>query len=93
MVSSGFSLTDDVESRFRVLGLVRNLVGAIGFEPTTSRSRTERSTRLSHAPFQQAMILTGRKPIVNAESLSPVVYIAARIINSGEKFLPFVVLL
>ena len=26
------------------------IVGAIGFEPTTSRSRTERSTRLSHAP-------------------------------------------
>src|SRR5260370_15629770 len=26
------------------------MVGAIGFEPTTSRSRTERSTRLSHAP-------------------------------------------
>src|SRR5262245_49929535 len=26
-------------------------VGAIGFEPTTSRSRTERSTRLSHAPI------------------------------------------
>jgi hypothetical protein len=27
------------------------LIGAIGFEPTTSRSRTERSTRLSHAPL------------------------------------------
>src|SRR2546426_6065575 len=27
-----------------------NLVGARGFEPPTSRSRTERSTRLSHAP-------------------------------------------
>src|SRR6266849_6759376 len=26
------------------------LVGARGFEPPTSRSRTERSTRLSHAP-------------------------------------------
>src|SRR6188474_2090562 len=26
------------------------LVGATGFEPATSRSRTERSTRLSHAP-------------------------------------------
>ena len=25
-------------------------VGAKGFEPSTSRSRTERSTRLSHAP-------------------------------------------
>ena len=28
----------------------RKVVGAIGFEPTTSRSRTERSTKLSHAP-------------------------------------------
>ena len=27
------------------------MVGAIGFEPTTSRSQTERSTRLSHAPI------------------------------------------
>src|SRR5688572_8506313 len=26
------------------------MVGATGFEPATSRSRTERSTRLSHAP-------------------------------------------
>ena len=31
------------------LSLIK-LIGAIGFEPTTSRSRTERSTRLSHAP-------------------------------------------
>jgi hypothetical protein len=36
-------------SALRVLGLGK-VVGAIGFEPTTSRSRTERSTRLSHAP-------------------------------------------
>ena len=27
-----------------------DVVGATGFEPATSRSRTERSTRLSHAP-------------------------------------------
>ena len=33
--------------------LVKRKVGAIGFEPTTSRSRTERSTRLSHAPIYQ----------------------------------------
>src|SRR5262245_43539829 len=26
-------------------------IGAKGFEPSTSRSRTERSTRLSHAPL------------------------------------------
>jgi len=31
-------------------GLSEDLVGAKGFEPSTSRSRTERSTRLSHAP-------------------------------------------
>ena len=33
------------------LGSGKKVVGAIGFEPTTSRSRTERSTRLSHAPY------------------------------------------
>ena len=27
------------------------LVGATGFEPATSASRTQRSTKLSHAPF------------------------------------------
>src|SRR5215204_830456 len=30
------------------------LIGARGFEPPTSRSRTERSTRLSHAPSKIA---------------------------------------
>jgi hypothetical protein len=29
-----------------------HLVGAKGFEPSTSRSRTVRSTKLSHAPMQ-----------------------------------------
>ena len=29
------------------------MVGARGFEPPTSRSRTVRSTRLSHAPISQ----------------------------------------
>ena len=33
------------------LFLLRFLVGARGFEPPTSRSRTVRSTRLSHAPM------------------------------------------
>src|ERR1043165_3081565 len=32
--------------------LPRNLVGASGFEPPTPRSRTECSTRLSHAPTE-----------------------------------------
>src|SRR5690349_14468123 len=36
-----------------VLGKTRELVGAIGFEPTTPRSRTECSTRLSHAPTRR----------------------------------------
>jgi hypothetical protein len=31
-------------------GNVRKVVGARGFEPPTPRSRTECSTRLSHAP-------------------------------------------
>jgi hypothetical protein len=35
---------------FKLLMGLRFLVGARGFEPPTSRSRTERSTRLSHAP-------------------------------------------
>jgi hypothetical protein len=33
------------------------LVGARGFEPPTSRSRTERSTRLSHAPTSRWIIV------------------------------------
>src|SRR6266542_280958 len=32
------------------------MVGARGFEPPTSRSRTERSTRLSHAPTSEWII-------------------------------------
>src|SRR5882672_1396680 len=32
------------------------VVGARGFEPPTSRSRTERSTRLSHAPTSEWII-------------------------------------
>src|SRR5919108_4192472 len=32
---------------------VRWMVGATGFEPATSRSRTERSTKLSHAPARK----------------------------------------
>ena len=35
------------------------MVGATGFEPATSASRTQRSTKLSHAP----MLLTARKII------------------------------
>ena len=38
------------------------MVGARGFEPPTSRSRTERSTRLSHAPTM-IWILTRQKAV------------------------------
>ena len=40
------------------------MVGATGFEPATSRSRTERSTRLSHAPTEQLSV--ARKATLNA---------------------------
>ncbi len=36
------------------------VVGATGFEPATSRSQSERSTRLSHAPTEQAWYPTRR---------------------------------
>ena len=38
---------------------IGDLVGARGFEPPTSRSRTERSTRLSHAPTSRRIIGKG----------------------------------
>src|SRR5712691_6706341 len=41
------------------------LVGARGFEPPTPRSRTECSTRLSHAPTEANVYLTAL-PTVNA---------------------------
>jgi NhaP-type Na+/H+ or K+/H+ antiporter len=37
-----------VKSRLLTLS---NLIGATGFEPATSASRTQRSTKLSHAPL------------------------------------------
>ena len=37
-------------------GLVLEVVGATGFEPATSRSRTERSTKLSHAPINETPV-------------------------------------
>ena len=38
-------------SLFYSLILAGAKIGATGFEPATSASRTQRSTRLSHAPF------------------------------------------
>lgn len=34
----------------------QKIIGAKGFEPSTSRSRTERSTRLSHAPKSESRL-------------------------------------
>jgi hypothetical protein len=40
-----------LDKRLQVTGSgKKKLVGASGFEPPTSRSRTVRSTKLSHAP-------------------------------------------
>src|SRR5207244_8303476 len=44
------------------------LVGARGFEPPTPRSRTECSTRLSHAPTEANLYLTSDRT-VNATTL------------------------
>ena len=47
---------------YRPLGEVgpqRGLIGATGFEPATFRSRTGRSTRLSHAPTSHTSTVSG----------------------------------
>ncbi len=44
----------------KLLDLLMLLVGARGFEPPTSRSRTVRSTRLSHAPTENSKQLDTR---------------------------------
>jgi hypothetical protein len=46
------------------------LVGARGFEPPTSRSRTERSTRLSHAPTSKVIIGKLLSSVKHAKILS-----------------------
>src|SRR5262249_57061567 len=43
--------------------LFRELVGARGFEPPTPRSRTECSTRLSHAPTGRNRYLTSDRTV------------------------------
>src|SRR5215813_11207643 len=53
-MKAGISKKADNASASKLLILK---VGAIGFEPTTSRSRTERSTRLSHAPMLAPAII------------------------------------
>ena len=45
-------------------------VGARGFEPPTSRSRTERSTRLSHAPKNESESYSHRVAFVNGTPTS-----------------------
>lgn len=42
-----------IKNSLEIIGNKGNVVGARGFEPPTSRSRTVRSTRLSHAPTSQ----------------------------------------
>ena len=41
---------EEINNGFERSRMFLLMVGARGFEPPTSRSRTERSTRLSHAP-------------------------------------------
>ncbi len=49
-----FSVSRGLLRRFRPVharpGACKEVVGATGFEPATSASRTQRSTKLSHAP-------------------------------------------
>ena len=40
-----------VAKTVEIHGLLGKMVGLTGFEPATSRSRTERSTKLSHNPL------------------------------------------
>ncbi|MDB5073986.1 MAG: hypothetical protein JWO42_165 [Chloroflexi bacterium] len=42
------------------------LVGARGFEPPTSRSRTVRSTRLSHAPYRASELYRYATSLANS---------------------------
>ena len=42
-----------VAKTVEIHGLLGKMVGLTGFEPATSRSRTERSTKLSHNPLQE----------------------------------------
>jgi hypothetical protein len=43
----------------------KSVVGMAGFEPTTSASRTLRSTKLSHIPFELHLIIPDRPHPVN----------------------------
>ena len=45
---------------FRQTHLYRfvNMVGMTGFEPATSASRTQRSTKLSHIPLEKPSLLS-----------------------------------
>jgi hypothetical protein len=62
VMQHGHSVRDRLQVRRRVYAkkkmasigshnLLISLIGAEGFEPPTSRSQTERSTKLSHAPL------------------------------------------
>ena len=53
----GGRATPAARTRFAGADRRAEMVGATGFEPATSRSRTERSTRLSHAPTERSVYL------------------------------------
>ena len=48
LIAAVVGITNKARHLWRALFVV--MVGAKGFEPSTSQSRTERSTKLSHAP-------------------------------------------
>ena len=52
---------------------VAEVVGATGFEPATSRSRTERSTKLSHAPMTKRQCSTRGWLLVSPNQTAPLV--------------------
>src|SRR6476619_8598518 len=66
-------LTAELRSALRVL----KVVGAKGFEPSTPRSRTECSTRLSHAPTSNHPT-PGHRPRSTVGVLPPCTLHAAR---------------
>jgi hypothetical protein len=66
---------------FCLFPLALKLVGAIGFEPTTSRSQTERTTRLCYAPIRKLIVVERRSRVNEARSNH-----TPPTLNSIEKF-------
>src|SRR5262245_17775792 len=65
------------------------MVGATGFEPATSRSRTERSTKMSHAPAKhqvyhaRSCYFYGRPILLDRPFTRPYAYAPLRIRMQG----------